>query len=193
MIGNAATTFLRTPIGIANSLPVFQQNRLAGGPIGSHVAITARQFPRPGSPLLPVKLFCGFLRRRTILFVLCRQLSEEGARRSFLGTTNLLHPLRQYLRVAQIPQLPEEPPPGLSHGFPTSAGIEISHHLGDQDASTQGYAQVVHGIGGPVSIELCMLLENPIHPIRESGFVRIIDRQLSHDKEKKRPSQEWPE
>src|SRR4030081_2470234 len=48
------------------------------------------------------------------------------------------------------------------------------------------------GFGRPVPIELRMLLKNPIHPIRESGLFRIVNRRLSHGREK-RPSEGSPE
>jgi hypothetical protein len=130
------------------------------------MAEATRQFSRPGPPLLSVKLLCGFLRLIPILFVLSLQIFKERDSRSILRRAKLLHPFRQHLSVPQRPQLPEKPPSGLSHGLPTGARVEISHYIGDQDASAQCDAQVMDGLGRPIAIELGMLLEDSIYPIR---------------------------
>ena len=75
----------------------------------------------------------------------------------------------------------------LPHGLPIARRIDLLHDIGDQNAAAQGYAQVMDRLGRQGPADVCVLLKDSIHPIREPDFFCDGRLRLRHD-ENQRPS-----
>jgi hypothetical protein len=71
------------------------------------------------------------------------QRLQQPIRGRLARCAELLDPFRQDMRIAKCPEPLKRAPSQFPHGLPIAYWIEVHHYIGNENASTQGDAQVV--------------------------------------------------
>src|SRR5437868_4676952 len=88
----------------------------------------------------------------------------------------LSYPLVHDLRVAQLAQLAEQFFWDRAHLVPGGGGINLAHHRRNGAAASDGHAQVVHRIFIRRALQSLELLQNALHPMKQTPVVRESPR-----------------
>src|SRR5712691_4291113 len=83
------------------------------------------------------------------------------------------HPLDHDLRIAQLAETAKELAAGLLYRAPVGNGDDFGDDAGHGAAATQGYAQVVDGVGGEIRADAVGLFRGAVHPVEQAGAVAV--------------------
>ncbi len=97
------------------------------------------------------------------------QLDADGV----VAGGEFFHPFVHHLGVAQLTELAKELFGHAAHLVPGGIGIDLLKDCGDGAASSDGDAEIMHGVGCGLFADVLEFLEDALHPMSKTTMLGL--------------------